>query len=204
MERKRKEKKEWKEEREKRKKSQWTDFQYRWHPRQCRYPNNIRKENLSQVKGASAFHELRFLTSWSEKSAVTLLKSTHFDFRPRQRSWQALWHCLPEDAQRTTIFSALPSSAIDGVRALSHGTAEGQITQHTVRTSDYATADPQHLRTPLGAGRLQHFLHEMRKEGTAIIRILKVWNKLWTWWLSQYLGGRSRRLPMSLEPTCTT
>lgn len=173
-----------------------------WHPRQCRYPNNITKENLSQVKGASAFHELRFLTSWSEKSAVTLLKSTHFDSLPRQRSWQALWHCLPEDAQRTTIFSALPSSAIDGVRALSHGTAEGQITQHTVRTS--ATADPQHLRTPLGAGRLQHFLHEMRKEGTVIIRVLKVWNKLWTWWLSQYLGGRSRRRALSLKPTRTT
>lgn len=96
-----------------------------WHHRQCRYPNNIRKENLPQVKGASAFHELRCLTSWSEKSTVTLLKSAHFDSLPRQRSWQALWHCLPEDAQQITIFSALPSSAIDGVRALSHGTAEG-------------------------------------------------------------------------------
>lgn len=94
-------------------------FQYWWypgiqHPTWCIYSSNNRKENLLQVKGASTFHELKFLTSWSKRMQWPCLSQLTLTLFWAKTRWQTLWHFLPQDAQQITVFSVLPPSAIDG------------------------------------------------------------------------------------------
>lgn len=100
---------------------------------------------------------------------MTLLKSTRFDSIPSPSDMTNVGTLSPADAEQITSFSVLPSSAA-GTRALSHRTVAG-------------TDRHCHLcvPAPIGAGRLQHFLYDMRKAEENYNKNRKASHKLWIW-----------------------
>lgn len=157
------------------------------------HPNNTRKENLPQVKGASAFHELKFLQADQRRAQwLCLSQLTLILFQAKE----ADKHCDTACQRMLNNYYLLCASIF------CHHCHSAYPPHSENQWLGYC--QPAAPENTTQSRETAEFPSWNEERGTAVIWILKVWNKLWRWWLSQYLGSRNRSLALSLNPTCTT
>lgn len=195
-----KEKEGWKEKEKKgrkkekeRKKSQWTDLQYRWHTLESNTATTWEKKTFLRSKGlllsmnSNSSQADKRRAQWLCLSQLTLIL-----FQAKE----ADKHC--DTACQRMLNKLLSSLRFHLLLPLSLCIP---ITQEEPVTRLLSTCSTWEHYSEQGECSISFVKWG---KGDSCNRILKVWNQLWRWWLSQYLGGRSRSLALSLNSTCTT